>query len=242
MTPYGGRDLGQHWFRQWLVAWWHQAITWTDVDLSSVRPTDIHLRASSQEIHQPSITEIICKIKYLKFHSNFPGANELEIMKILKVHTGLFRVSSAFHVLWQIKMTDLYHLKTKFSKLINSFCWNYRSNFYFFMCLSRSQANCTADVSFRYMEYRLLPISLRVSTWKINLKIKLLRLYTYVDCVIQNRGSYRQGSFVELIAIVRFGERFGTYCFEQILILRMHYNLYWSFLSRALVYMIKLRT
>ena len=26
---------------------------------------------------QPSITEIICKIKYLKFHSNFPGANEL---------------------------------------------------------------------------------------------------------------------------------------------------------------------
>ena len=25
----------------------------------------------------PSITEIICKIKYLKFHSNFAGANEL---------------------------------------------------------------------------------------------------------------------------------------------------------------------
>ena len=30
-----------------------------------------------QEIPQPSITEIIWKIKYLKFHSNFPGANEL---------------------------------------------------------------------------------------------------------------------------------------------------------------------
>ena len=26
VTPYGGRDLGQHW-------WWHQAITWTNVDL-----------------------------------------------------------------------------------------------------------------------------------------------------------------------------------------------------------------
>ena len=38
-----------------------------------------HLRASSQEIRQPSITEIICKIKYLKFNSNFPGANELRI-------------------------------------------------------------------------------------------------------------------------------------------------------------------
>ena len=36
---------------------------------ASVRSSDIHLRASSQEITQPSITEIIWKInKYLKFH------------------------------------------------------------------------------------------------------------------------------------------------------------------------------
>ena len=34
MTPYGDRDLGQHWLRQWLVAWWHQAISWTNVDWS----------------------------------------------------------------------------------------------------------------------------------------------------------------------------------------------------------------
>ena len=49
---------------------------------SSVRSSDIHLRASSQEITQPSITEIIWKIKYmyLKFHSNFPGASELNFM------------------------------------------------------------------------------------------------------------------------------------------------------------------
>ena len=25
-------NLAQRWFREWLVAWWHQAITWTDVD------------------------------------------------------------------------------------------------------------------------------------------------------------------------------------------------------------------
>ena len=73
VTPYGDRDLGQHWLRQWLVAWRHQAITWTNVDLSSVSLTDVDLRASSQETPQPSITEIICKLKYLKFHSNFPG-------------------------------------------------------------------------------------------------------------------------------------------------------------------------
>ena len=57
--------------------WRHQAIIWTNVEFSSARPSDIHLRASSQEIPQPSIIEIICNIKYLKFHSNFPGANEL---------------------------------------------------------------------------------------------------------------------------------------------------------------------
>ena len=55
----------------------HQAITCTNVDLSSVRSSDIHLRANSQEITQPSIAEIIWKIKYLKFRLNFPGANEL---------------------------------------------------------------------------------------------------------------------------------------------------------------------
>ena len=31
-----------------LVAWWHQAITWTNVDFSSVQSSDIHLRAISQ--------------------------------------------------------------------------------------------------------------------------------------------------------------------------------------------------
>ena len=54
VTSYGDRDLGFH---------WQQAITWTNVDLSSVRSSDIHLRVCSQEIPQLSITEIIWKIK-----------------------------------------------------------------------------------------------------------------------------------------------------------------------------------
>ena len=47
VTPYGDVDLGQHWLRQWLVAWRHQAITWTNVDLSSDKSHDIQLRALS---------------------------------------------------------------------------------------------------------------------------------------------------------------------------------------------------
>ena len=35
VTSYGNVSLGQHWLREWLVAWWQQAITWASVDLSS---------------------------------------------------------------------------------------------------------------------------------------------------------------------------------------------------------------
>ena len=77
MTPFGDRDQGQHSLRQWLVAWRHQAITWTDVDWSSVKSSDIHIRANPQEMPQPPISTIRLKFVYLKFHSNIPGANEL---------------------------------------------------------------------------------------------------------------------------------------------------------------------
>ena len=52
-------------------------ITWTNVDLSSVRSSGIHHRAILQEIPQQSVVEISLKITYLKICSNLPGANEL---------------------------------------------------------------------------------------------------------------------------------------------------------------------
>ena len=52
MTPCGDRDLGQHWLRLWLVAWQHQAITWTNVDLLLVRFNDILFRAISEQVSQ----------------------------------------------------------------------------------------------------------------------------------------------------------------------------------------------
>ena len=55
---------------------WCQAITWTNVDWSSAKSSDSHIRAISQQIPQPSITKICLKIACLKFHWNFP-ANEL---------------------------------------------------------------------------------------------------------------------------------------------------------------------
>ena len=66
VTSYGDRNLRQHWLRQWLVAWRHQTITWTNVDWSSVKSSDIHIRAISQEMPQPTITKICLKITCLE--------------------------------------------------------------------------------------------------------------------------------------------------------------------------------
>ena len=73
VTSYCERDQGQHWLMQWCVIWRHQSITWSKVDVSSVRSGDIHPRAISLEIPQPPASTIT----YLQFHWNLPGANEM---------------------------------------------------------------------------------------------------------------------------------------------------------------------
>ena len=45
----------------------------------TVRSNDIHLRSSSQEILQPTITDISFKIAHLNIQFNLTGANELKI-------------------------------------------------------------------------------------------------------------------------------------------------------------------
>ena len=76
VMPYGDRELCQHWLRQWLVAWRHQAITWTNIDLSSVRSCGVNVRTISQEIPQLSIIKIGFKTTSLKFLLNLLGVNE----------------------------------------------------------------------------------------------------------------------------------------------------------------------
>ena len=65
LTPYGYICRGQHWLRSWLVAWQHQAITWTDVDLSSsIRSCGIHLWALSSEDLKIPISKTRLKIAF----------------------------------------------------------------------------------------------------------------------------------------------------------------------------------
>ena len=54
-----------------------QAITWTNIAISSAESNDIHHMTIPQEIPQPPITKISMEITYLKFPSNLPGVNEL---------------------------------------------------------------------------------------------------------------------------------------------------------------------
>ena len=77
-------DLGQHWLRKWLLAWRHQAVTWMDVDLSSVRSHGVHLRVLSYEdlkilISKTKLNMIFLKLNmiFLKSHPDLLGTNEL---------------------------------------------------------------------------------------------------------------------------------------------------------------------
>ena len=74
VMPYGDINLGQHWPRQCLVAWWHQAITWTNGYCGAC------MRPISQEILMISIhfqSEMSVKITLLTLLPHLPGANEL---------------------------------------------------------------------------------------------------------------------------------------------------------------------
>ena len=113
-------------FENRLGAWWHQAITWTKVDLSSMRFCDNHLRAFSHQTPWPWITEMSLKITYLNFESNLPGAIELSEIwwKWISHYTGCVQaLKSALILPWKwwffpekcLKMT-ISSLKKKTSK------------------------------------------------------------------------------------------------------------------------------
>ena len=83
VTPY--IELCQHWFRQWLVAWRHQAIAWTNADQSSVKSCGIHLRIISHEMLD-TIPDMSLKDIKSRSQQHFLGANEL-------THCGLVLAS-----------------------------------------------------------------------------------------------------------------------------------------------------
>ena len=82
VMPYGEIDLGQHWLRWWLVAWQHQAITWTNVYFSLARSSDNHLMAWTIRpwFCKWHFWQSLIRRKVLYFDSNFT----LKLMNLIK--------------------------------------------------------------------------------------------------------------------------------------------------------------
>ena len=77
VTAHDSIELDQHWFRYWLGAIRQQAITWTNVDLSSKVLSSIHLREILTVVLMNLIHHMCSEITLLKLLPNPPGANKL---------------------------------------------------------------------------------------------------------------------------------------------------------------------
>ena len=89
VTPFGDINLGQHWR--------HQAITWTNVDLSSARSSYIHLMAISQEIHQSSVTKLSMKITQFKISLKSPRGQWVKVPLAIRNFNSMWPCDAIWH-------------------------------------------------------------------------------------------------------------------------------------------------
>ena len=86
LIPYGNIDLCKYWFRWWLVSWLHQAISWTNVDLTSNVFSGIHLSAILEDIPMNLVHNMHSEITLLILLPLLPGA-----YKLIQVHKFCWR-------------------------------------------------------------------------------------------------------------------------------------------------------
>ena len=76
------------------VAWWHQSITWTYADWSSLRSFGIHL-GISHEMLKISILGVSLKITDLGWQPHLTEANDLKFHQFLQ---GISKVPIAYEI------------------------------------------------------------------------------------------------------------------------------------------------
>ena len=76
VTPFGDIDRCQHLLRQWLDAWQHQGIVWTNADYHLWSSSGTHLREILQRVVRLLFCVISLKYILLKLPPLLSGANE----------------------------------------------------------------------------------------------------------------------------------------------------------------------
>ena len=98
VTPCGVTQFVQNWFSYWLVAWGHRAITWTNVDLSSMWCFGIHMTCHLMLMNGITIQKYvllwICSKKILP---SIISSQYLSQTSELLVHFGCKLMISRFH-------------------------------------------------------------------------------------------------------------------------------------------------
>ena len=84
VAPYSHIDLGQHRLRQWLAAWRHQAITWTNVDQWGSVAFNWDQFHSKCLRYQSCVTGL--KHMFLNLQAHLPGTNELIKKSVCQPH------------------------------------------------------------------------------------------------------------------------------------------------------------
>ena len=123
-------------------------------------PSDIHIRAISQEMPQPSVTKICLKITYLNLHLNFPGANELKLPVPFTVwrnyaNTNLCHQNSSAQTELMIKELILPALRMKTLIQHSTMKWYIGTNFTndASLALQIRQKQCLPVIQFQAFQY-----------------------------------------------------------------------------------------
>ena len=82
MLYYDVMDLSQHWFSWWLVAPWHQAIDWTNIDIWSTGYSEMHFNEILIAIIKISFQKMGLNVSSARYQPFCSGPNVL-ILKYL---------------------------------------------------------------------------------------------------------------------------------------------------------------
>ena len=90
VTPYGTRDVGQHWFRYWLVTYSRQTIAWTNADILIIGPLVTQL------------SEILIRISWFSFKKCIWECSLIFCsgINVLKTFTELYSTTFQIALLW----------------------------------------------------------------------------------------------------------------------------------------------